>query len=113
MDFTQQPLLSVLVTLGLVVAYLAGKIIEHVSSRPRDKVVYEDGAPVVKSVTPDGIDLGMYTLMTGLGSIFSYGPDWCSGLVTRRRRVYPGERGFSCWGTPLLFTRAFCKYRQR
>lgn len=72
MDLTQQPLLSVLVTAGLAVAFLVGKVIEHVSSRPRDRVVYEHGTPVVKTVTPDGIDLDMFTFITGFGALLSF-----------------------------------------
>ena len=72
MGLSQDQWVSIGLTAALGVAYLVGKIIEHVSKRPRVDWVERDGKVERTMIKPKGIDLEFFTFAAGFGLWISF-----------------------------------------
>lgn len=69
---THEQWLSTILTAICAVAYATIKIIEYVTSRPRNVVFYVGGNPETRTVTPKGVDLDELRFGAGLGAWLAF-----------------------------------------
>ena len=65
MNLMQQPLLSILLTVGLGTAFLIGKLIEYMTA-------YKETRPDGTVIKREGVDLELFIWVTGFGAFMAF-----------------------------------------